>query len=519
MPVNSSTSAHATATLSIVPNQTFNLSTQDPEVEAIRLETAPPKPAAVDINTRQPVTAKDKPPTEDPEYRQLLGYISRDWIKYTGSGAPAAYNKQSGEVLSKESFIEFTAVHYGTIDMSEDPGKPKRVSAGEVWWRHNLPDKETVRKIVMEPTSKPKSEDPNGDEVFNRWHVLKKLMVPPNHTATTIDIELFLNHLMYLGDGDAEATMYFMNWLAQLYQFPESKIPVAILFYSRFGGTGKSMLVKILSKVFARELVVGLTGKDLQKNFNDAIEHKRLVVINEMARSDKADSYESFKNAISEEFVAFEAKGKGAREIRNIAHYIVTTNNTDALPLMRGDRRIAVFRCEAEPKEQEYYRQLGAWMEGEGAALLAGVLATWQFPKGWDYHAPSPQTAAARSLQEAARGDLTKLVSSLIESSTTPFDKDHGSCEDLCRQINTAHQGLMARPANLTTLGTALADLGFKVRKTRVGNKPVNLYVWRHAKLWEQASPGEREAHQIQPTTPRPFEVPALEASDDENDC
>src|SRR5213595_2834813 len=278
------------------------------------------------------------------EAKQLLQDISNEYIQYRGPNGTVAYHIQSGKTMPREAFVGFTSKHFGTINMGTEE-KEVKVSAGEIWWNFHHDHKREVRDIVMEPTSLPQDLDPNGPEIFNRWYVLKKGMAMPNMNATPANIEIFLNHLMFLSDGDSIVVFYFMNWLAWLYQNPSAKIPVAILFYSKKSRMGKSMLYNILSKVFARELVGTGTGKQLQKNFDDAIEHKRLVIINEMARTEKADSYESYKNTVSEPYVQFEGKHKSSKEIKNIAHFIITTNNEDALPLMEGDGRIAVFRC------------------------------------------------------------------------------------------------------------------------------------------------------------------------------
>ncbi|MFP3380771.1 hypothetical protein SB767_31085, partial [Bacillus sp. SIMBA_069] len=82
------------------------------------------------------------------------------------------------------------------------------------------------------------------------WHQRKKTMVPPKLDATLEDIKPLTDHLMYLADGDEVVVMYFLNWLATLHQRPEIKIPSAILFYSKLGGVGKSMLHKLLAAVF-----------------------------------------------------------------------------------------------------------------------------------------------------------------------------------------------------------------------------------------------------------------------------
>lgn len=426
------------------------------------------------------------------EARQLLLDISEQYIQYRSANGTLAYHIQSGKTMPREAFIGFTSKHFGTINMGTED-KEVKVSAGEIWWNFHHDHKREVRDIVMEPTAMPEDLDPNGPEIFNRWYVLKQGMEPANMLATPDHLEIFLNHLMFLSDGDSEVVFYFMNWLAWLYQNPAAKIPVAILFYSKKSRMGKSMLYNILSKVFARELVGTGTGKQLQKSFDDAIEHKRLVIINEMARTEKADSYESFKNTVSEPYVQFEGKHRASKEIKNIAHFIITTNNEDALPLMEGDGRIAVFRCLADRLPNSYYKTLAEWMEGRGAADLAGVLARWKFPADWDAMGPAPQTEAARTMQHASRSSLTTLVGDMIESRTMPFDKDCGTVLEVATKLETMY-GTIERKINISTVRSALEESGALYLGSHGYRKPDGApttfkpWAWRDQDKWNGGS-------------------------------
>lgn len=439
----------------------------------------------------------------DHESREILRYISEDFVMYAAGGKLVAYHIESGDELGKEGFKQYCAKHYGDVLITipgkneGDPGTEKRMPAGDIWWEWNEPDRRVVRRIVMEPTSLPESDD--NPETFNRWHILKHTMADRDTTATAADIAILANHLMYLSGGDVVGVTYFLCWLAQLYQKPEIKIPTAICLYSKHGRVGKNLLQRLISKVFGMPLVASCTGKMLQSNFMDAIEHKRIIFINELARSDKADGYENFKSQISEEYTQFEGKGRASREIRNIAHYIVTTNHDDALPLMENDGRIAVLRCLDARQDDDYYKQLVAWIDGPGAPALAQILATWRFPADWDAYAPVPQTAAAKSMQKAARGPLVCLLEELIEDGQAPFDKDIGRIMDLIPQLDTAYSAILrGTKLNGRTLPGALERLGYSQMKMinyMVGGewKATRVWCWRNQEKWLNA-PGQEVA-------------------------
>lgn len=432
--------------------------------------------------------------TIDIESRELLKQISRDFVMYTTSGQAAAYHIETGDKIAKEGFIQYCDKHYGDVVFIDETGaEVDRTSAGKIWWEWKDHSRRVVRRITMEPTHQP--EDAGNPEEFNRWYVLKRTMVEPNYNATLDDAAPFINHLMQISDGDQTGVMYFLNWLAQLYQFPETKIPVAILMYSQYGGVGKNLVQRLLTKVFGKPLVSGISGKRLQSNFMDAIEHKRIIFINELARSDKADGYEDFKTQISEEDTQFEGKGRAAREVRNIAHYIVTTNNIDCLPLMQNDRRIAVLMTVEQPLIHSYYTKLVEWVDGPGAPIVANMLRCWQFPTGWNPYAPAPQTDAARTVQKEARGQLEMLVEQLVEERLPPFDKDLGRPMDLCMQLTTMYGGTLARNVaiNNKTLPKILskvcgaASMMINYAKTDGNRTTARLWCWRNQDKWTKA--------------------------------
>ncbi|MFT2161518.1 primase-helicase family protein [Pseudomonas putida] len=436
-----------------------------------------------------------KGPTIDPESREILRYISQDFVLINGQGAGVAYHIESGDMLSQKFFVKFCSKHYGDLTVTDANGKEERQPSGAIWWNWNDPLQRVARRLVMEPTSRPEHEgDPT---VFNLWYERKKSMCPPDMNATHEDIKPLTDHLMYIADGDTVVVMFFLNWLATLYQKPEIKIPSAILMYSKFGGVGKSMLHKLLAAVFGKCMVGSCSGRALTKTFDDVTEHKRLLMINEVTKSEKADGYEHFKNMISEEQTSFEGKGKAARDIVNITHYIVTTNNKDALPLMQNDRRIAVFMCNAAPMPDSYYRNLHKWMEGPGPAQVAGMLAQWDL-RGFDPYAPVPQTDATRALQEAARGDLHELVKELVEDGQAPFDRDIIVIDTAAIQLNTLFPA-MKYPANRTSLAKVLKTICGcdKPDQLRVAgsSSPVRVYLVRNAQVWRAATPEQRRNH------------------------
>jgi hypothetical protein len=368
------------------------------------------------------------------EGRALLSWISTDFVLLGTGAKPVAYHIESGDRLGKESFELYCAKHYGDVvhSVTDSHGNvtDERLPAGSLWWKWNDPERRVVRRLVMEPTHLPEHEDPCSAQAYNRWHMLKKTMVVPNMDATFDDIGIFAQHLMYLADNDAPTVEFILCWLAQLYQHPSTKMPTALFFVSEAEGVGKNLATKILKPIFGPPLYGKMDGSQLRKGFTDAIEGKRIVEITELSSADTRDAMDKLKNLISELDYTFEGKGTKAHSGQNFAHFILSANNLDAVRISNKERRFAVIRCTADPKPQSYYDDLGRWVEGDGAAMLAGVLAKWEFPAHWSINAKPPETAAKQAAREASRSPQAQAIAGRIADRLPPFERDLGFLGD-----------------------------------------------------------------------------------------
>ncbi|MFJ4348896.1 primase-helicase family protein [Pseudomonas sp. NPDC089401] len=422
----------------------------------------------------------------DPESREILRYISEDFILVTGDGAVYAYYIKRGCRLTKEGMKHQCAKRHGTIEQVAkiDNGRVewKSLPAGDIWWEWKGHERRVVMYLVMEPTAV--SEGDDDPDVFNLWHIRKLEMVERTEGAVFGDMTILWNHLLYLADGDTGAVVRFLCWLAWLYQHPDDKIPTAWLFYSEHRRVGKNLIGRLLARVFGPSMVLtDGDGKLLTSKFDDALLDRRIAFLNEVRLAGKERAnFEVFKNRVSAEKVVIEPKGRPAREVRNTVHYILTSNHEDALPLTENEGRINVMRCLAPRKPDAYYEELVAWIDGPGAGVFANVLATWGF-KNWNPHAPAPETEAARDMQLAARGPGINFLQERAASRDGAFALQIGRCQSIYMELQKLYPDLV-RDYGITpqTLPKMLKSLGFtQLFKAGKDGKPSgnpNTKVW-----------------------------------------
>lgn len=423
----------------------------------------------------------------DPASIPTLLRISADFVMVTGDGALRVMDRRSGCWMTREGFVQHCAKEYGGVGIYDPSGNLVSKPSGVIWWDWDDPSKRVVQKLIMRPTA---DADPQGTGEYNLWYDWKNDMAVPSLSANIESIEILFDHLMYISDNDHEGVLYFLHWLAWLWNHPDTKIPVAIMMYSKHGRVGKSILSKLLSHVFGRKLVKSVEGKVLHKNFMDAVEFKRIMFLNELARQDKQDNYETFKSWISEDTMEFEGKGRASREMDNFVHWIITTNNADCLPLMQGDGRVLVLRTEATRRDNAYYAALAEWIDGPGPELVAGCFYRWVFPDGFDPYAPAPQTRATVLTQHESRGGLACFLEELIAMQRPPFDKDLGRVSSIIEQLDTLYSANMrALKANHKTIPAALQSLGHEHTHVNIVLKngtraKVPVWIWRNHNKW-----------------------------------
>ncbi|AZC76275.1 DNA primase domain protein [Pseudomonas chlororaphis subsp. piscium] len=459
----------------------------------------------------------------DSESREILKYISEDFVMYASGSKLMAYHITSGDEIGKEGFKQYCAKHYGgvLIIAQDKDGNPieKRAPAGDIWWEWDEPDRRVVRRIVMEPTSKTAFQDAEENpEVFNRWHVLKGTMIEPDGHSTRDDIKIFEDHLLFLSDNDQPGVTHFLCWLAWMYQFPEKKKqPVAPYLSSPLGGVGKSMIFPLLSTVFGPPLCAELSGKDLIKSqgFTSRLEGRRLIWVNEVERDRNGDVSGTLKDWIDGTTVNFESKGRNSQTHKNIMHFVLTGNKKDAIELMENDRRYSVLRCTSKPKDRAYYSTFLEWRDGPGPAALANALKHWVFPDDWDAYGPAPQSAAARELQQQSVDPMVEVLSPLMDKRLPPFDRDIGRYASMARAIVVVCDGIV--PGRLTP--NRFANVMESLGAVRIGNPNATAarykaWCWRRGRYWSSKGPIEWDQYIDHGTIPD--DRPKAEVSDHE---
>lgn len=195
--------------------------------------------------------------------------------------------------------------------------------------------------IVFDP-SDPIRVDP-ANRVVNLFQPTP-YMLPKDKQKKVTEIPKFISKVITsaLG-GDKDVIDHFINWLAFIVQNRTITGTAWILHGTE--GTGKGLLFhQILAPLFGEHAVMR-PMEQLNKNFNGFIEHKLIIVVDEIetkSLANKEGVMATLRNLITEPTIVVEEKHQSSRGINNFANWIFYSNKAEPVAIPRGDRRFNV---------------------------------------------------------------------------------------------------------------------------------------------------------------------------------
>ena len=199
------------------------------------------------------------------------------------------------------------------------------------------PDKRAYDNVDFQPRP---LECP--EKTFNLWNgfAIEKCDVEPKNCERILDL------INTLCNFQEETYGYFMDWLAQMVQFPAVKSGTAIVLKSEPGG-GKSTLSIIFRKMMGQSYV-GETANPAQDIFGthgNIHIGKILTFLDEVKSGDTVKNLGQLKNLITSEKCNYNEKGVKLVEVMNCSRFLFTTNESIPLAVDDNDRRYGMIEC------------------------------------------------------------------------------------------------------------------------------------------------------------------------------
>jgi hypothetical protein len=324
-----------------------------------------------------------------------------------------------------------------------------------------------VDTVTFEPGMERIFQDENDTVYLNLWSA-------PDLMPKKGDVTPFIRHVNLIFDNDQTAVTFFIRFMAHMIQRPGKKLMCAPLIIGG-QGIGKSLLGEFFSMLLGEHNTAAIDASSLTSQFNDYAQ-SHLIVINEFSSAVTKSARSLLKGLITSPTIFLNRKNVPAIAIRNRTNLIMFSNDHSALPLERDDRRYFVWISRATRQTPEYYAELAAWMQGEGAAHTLDYLQNVDLTD-FNPNAAPPTNASRDALIQESMSDQHQLLQELFDAHEPPFAGDLVVTSDAVEYLNSQRgpRYVVRQVASFLQLIQAaalgqcrLTDIDGSVRKPRV---------------------------------------------------
>jgi len=225
----------------------------------------------------------------------------------------------------------------------------------------------TTQKIVYEDKN-------TGTTIFNSCRLPEHFYIKEEVQNTMEDFventlpnkfkefDVLLNNLF---NDNREDIKYFLNWLGSSFK---GKKNLTSCIISGVQGSGKGVLMNYIEWYFGKNNVLTASNELLTSQFNEQMEDKIFINLNEITLNKNRVLYEKLKMWITDNKYNLNVKGIRQRTKANNFNILITTNNEAPIEVSQTDRRYNIFKTKEQDLKKivdtkTYYKDLEASFE------------------------------------------------------------------------------------------------------------------------------------------------------------
>lgn len=358
-------------------------------------------------------TAIEQPPS--PIDAMFARYIWVERLK-------VAFDRNSGDLLDNVQF----AVRHNVI------ARPSSKENAWALWTGDAQRLERVASATYRPGMDMIVHEKAGACV-NTWH-------GPDWTPTVVtdeDAQPWIEHMAYLVPDDSERNI-LLDWLAFVVQQPAQKPNFQIVWGSRHHGVGKDLALEPVRHALGAHNVRNVQPEQIVDDYTDWFENARLIVVEDMQAYGKRSIESRLRPlmAAPPDYVSIRKKFMPVYDAPNLAALIFLTNERNALPISKEDRRYFVTWCGDEiwPKAESYYAGIVDWYAQGGREIAASWLMQRDISK-FNHKGRAPMTDAKIEMIGASLSPLESWIEDGIRDGDGPFKPDIIEANELMRHV------------------------------------------------------------------------------------
>jgi hypothetical protein len=337
--------------------------------------------------------------------------------------------------------------------------------------------------VVMGEGFQPLGQTILEGDLLNLWQPPN--LQPSGQKVTRDQGAPFLEFLTRWFPDDTERA-YFTRWMAWTVRNPHRRIGVSPLLRSE-QGTGKGFFVECLMTGLLGKKSVANTGlKSVVGDFNEVLEGKTFIVIDELYRNGEATA-NALKSIQGNRTFTLNRKHQPIVTVDNYVNFIVTSNDWVPLDLEAEDRRFWVpafikHKVDLDETSRFINGELRPWLEAGGFQVVRDYLEQISLT---DFYptSPAPMTQSKREMIGfSPKEELAEFVADYIVDVLVLKAAD----------IESAYRQASDSDVSAHAISKELAKLGCKQKRTNLARWWITLKGLA-AGLSETSTPAEMQ--------------------------
>lgn len=350
------------------------------------------------------------------------------------------------EAIERYTYVESDGVYYDCFSRlwKKSYALAESMRRVKAWLGHTTAKGNPVFKTVWEyfaGSDKVQRVDgvgfyPNEDPVVHRGRAtFLNSWDRPEAIPEAGPVDIFVDHLRSILDGDETDLSWVLDWMAHLVQYPGEKVGSTVLISSTEEGLGKSILGKALGPVLGNRNVSYVGASQLKSGFNEFMEQSTLVIIEEFAILGRWDVANKLKDMVTNDTIRINAKFRNEYNAPNHVNFLFFSNYPDAAALSNiRERRTFIHHTDKTKDElaaefgkskADYYAAFWKWVNGMGPAYLADYLLKRDITQfhGWGRFEP-PLTDSKKFAIKANLSEFEQWIEDHYAERTGPFQTE-----------------------------------------------------------------------------------------------
>jgi len=192
------------------------------------------------------------------------------------------------------------------------------------------------------------------------------------------DCSLIMDHILKVWcNDDNEMFVYFLNWLADMFQHPNRQGKTALVLRSG-QGAGKNIIIDgIICRILGCHALIATKKEDFLGRFNGLLGQAVFVFANEAVWAGDREKQGTLKGLITDDFLTIEKKFIDSIKVPNYSHLMFASNESWVVPADIDDRRFVYADVSDRRKgDSEYFKKLGSQINDEGRAAFLFEMLT-----------------------------------------------------------------------------------------------------------------------------------------------